>query len=74
VQIGIYFLLPLSVAVIHSILTLPELNQMVMKIGDLDVSRNILLIIGFIVVVYGGYFLATYWCSLGIIKEKRSLS
>jgi putative ABC transport system permease protein len=69
-----YFLLPLGVAVIHSMLTLPELNRMVMKIGNLDVSRNILLIIGFIVVVYGGYFLATYGCSVSIIKEKRSLS
>jgi putative ABC transport system permease protein len=74
VQIGIYFLLPLGMAVIHSILTLPELNTLLQKIGNVDVSKSILLIIGFIVVVYGGYFLATYRCSLNIIKEKRSLN
>ncbi|MDR0369036.1 MAG: hypothetical protein LBH96_00415 [Candidatus Peribacteria bacterium] len=73
-QIGIYFLLPLGMAVIHSILTLPELNTLLQKIGNVDVSKSILLIIGFIVVVYGGYFLATYRCSLNIIKEKRSLN
>jgi putative ABC transport system permease protein len=55
-------------------LTLPELNHMIQKIGNLDVSKNILLIIGFIIIIYGGYFLATYQCSVNIIKEKRGLN
>ncbi|MDR2190190.1 MAG: hypothetical protein LBP53_03185 [Candidatus Peribacteria bacterium] len=66
-----YFLLPLMVAVVHSMLTLPELNRTLQKVGNFDISRNIVLIICFIVVVYGGYFLATYRCSVSIIKEKR---
>jgi putative ABC transport system permease protein len=72
-QIGLYFMLPLAVALIHSFLSLPEVNKMVERIGNINASRNILLITAFIVLIYGGYFLATYRCSVHIIKEKRSL-
>jgi hypothetical protein len=53
-------------------LTLPELNHMLQKVGNLDVPKNIFWIICFIVLVYGGYFLATYGCSVSIIQEKKS--
>ena len=38
--------------------------------GDEQLSPSIIMTAIFIVVIYGGYFLITYYCSKNIIKEK----
>lgn len=69
-QIAIAFILPLFVAVIHAIFGLRELNELVQMLANIDLTGNIILTTLFIVVVYGGYFLATYLVSKNIINEK----
>lgn len=70
-QIGIFFLLPLALAIIHSAFGI----QFVMLILDGIISKEELLpsIIGAVAilsVIYGAYFMATYLGSKTIIKEE----
>ena len=68
-QIAITFSFPLVIALIHSYFGLKEINSLLISIGTVDLTSNILLTTLFMVVVYGGYFLITYWCSKSIIKS-----
>lgn len=68
-QIGIVFLTPLAVAIIHSFFGLKELTKLIQIFGSIDITKNIVITTLFIIVIYGGYFLATYICSKNIIKE-----
>lgn len=68
-QIGIAFLTPLAVAIIHSFFGLKELTKLIQIFGSIDITKNIVITTLFIIVIYGGYFLATYICSKNIIKE-----
>lgn len=70
-QIGIYFMLPLVVALIHSAVGLKEVTRIISVYGQMDLTKNIILTAVFLVVVYGGYFIATYYGSKGIIKEQE---
>lgn len=70
-QIGIYFILPLSVAIIHSIVGIREVSHLISLFGHLQLDKNILLTALFITIIYGAYFIATYLGSKGIIKEKE---
>ncbi len=67
--IAISFLLPLSVAVIHSVVALYKLNTIFKEFGELYSAATIILTTGFIIVIYGGYFLLTYTCSTNVIKD-----
>ncbi|MDD3187739.1 MAG: ABC transporter permease [Bacilli bacterium] len=68
-QIAIAFMLPLSVAIFHAYFGLKELNGVIKLLGNIDLSNNLILTTLFIVVIYGGYFLATYIVSKRIIKD-----
>lgn len=68
-QLGIFFLLPLFVAMIHSVFGM-QFIQFALSFfnrGDMLASVGITALILF--VIYGGYFLATYYGSKRIIKE-----
>lgn len=69
-QIGIYFLLPLGIAIVHSIVGLNVSNEVVSKFGTANMVSNIILASVFICVVYGAYFLATFISAKNIIKSK----
>lgn len=69
-QIAIFFLMPLVVAVVHSIFGI----QFALKLTAVQVQPQEMLpsVIGtaiFLVAIYGGYFFATYAGSKNIIKE-----
>lgn len=68
-QIAIAFITPLLVALFHSFFGLRELNGMISLMGDLDITKSIFLTSIFIIIVYGGYFIATYLASKNIIKN-----
>lgn len=68
-QIAIIFILPLSVAIFHATVGLTEINSLIKMLADIKVGKSLLLTSIFIVLVYGGYFLATYKISKRIIKE-----
>lgn len=70
-QIGIFFILPLILAIIHSIFGIQFALSMMSALASteelLPSAIATVIIIG---VIYGIYFLATYWGSKNIIKEE----
>lgn len=69
-QIGIFFLLPLILAIIHSIFGIQVANMMIETFGKGNQLVSILLTAGFIILIYGGYFLISYYSSKRIIRGK----
>lgn len=69
VQIGIMFIFPLTVALVHSFVALKEINYLISSIVNINIADNIIITTLFIVVAYGGYYLATYLASNRIINE-----
>ena len=70
VQILSYFLLPLFLAVIHSIVGLTVASREVIKVfGNMNVASTIFATSVFIVLVYGSYFLLTYVGSKSVINK-----
>lgn len=69
VQIGITFMFPLVVALIHSFVGLNEINHIINLMVNINITENIIITTMFIVLVYGGYYLATYLASNRIINE-----
>ena len=70
-QIGIFFLCPLVLAVIHSIFGLKFCELLLVTMGDPRLLESVTQAGGIIVAVYGGYFLLTYLCSRRMIRERR---
>ena len=70
-QIAVFFMLPLILALIHSVFGIMfAMKILEVLFGDEQLSPSIIMTAIFIVVIYGGYFLITYYCSKNIIKEK----
>ncbi len=69
-QIGIFFLLPLLLALIHSIFGIIFSVNILAIFGTNELLPSILMTASIIVIIYGGYFLLTYMCSKNIIKER----
>ena len=70
-QIAVFFLFPLLLAIIHSIFGIEFANYILKTIGTESLLSSIILTAVFLVVIYGGYFLVTYYCSKTIIKERN---
>ena len=70
-QIGIFFMFPLILAVIHSIFGTMFCNTILKTMGISFNLNAVILTSSLIVFIYGGYFLVTYFCSKNIIKENR---
>ncbi|MBU5315536.1 ABC transporter permease [Clostridium bornimense] len=70
-QIAIYFMVPLSLAIIHSIVGLKVSSDIVNVFGSGNIMIHIIISIVILVIVYGGYFLATYLGAKKMIKENR---
>jgi len=69
-QIGIYFFIPLSLALVHSAVGIHVANNAITLIGHLDILGNILFTAAVFLLIYGGYFLATYFGSKNMIRQK----
>lgn len=69
IQIGVFFAFPLLLAIIHSIFGIQVANMMLDTFGKAKILKSILMTAGFLIVIYGGYFVITYLCSKNIIKE-----
>ena len=71
-QISIFFLVPLVLAIIHSIFGIQfALSVISVQIKPEEMIPSIIATVIFLLVVYGGYFIATYVGSKNIIKEER---
>ena len=69
-QIAIYFGVPLLLALVHSIFGIRFANDMIAVVGRPSVLRDSIVTAVIIIVVYGGYFMATYFGSKKIIMTK----
>jgi putative ABC transport system permease protein len=71
-QIAIYFFIPLSLAIIHSIVGIHVANTAVSFIGGVNILGNTMVTAAIFLVIYGGYFLATYFGSKSMIRQKQN--
>jgi putative ABC transport system permease protein len=67
-QVAIYFMMPLSLAIVHSIVGLKLASDIVAIFGGASMVNHIVVASVVLVIVYGGYFLATYSGSKKMIK------
>ena len=70
IQVFLYFVLPLLLAVIHSIVGIKAANDVIADIGKLDAVASSIVTAIIILVVYGAYFLATCWGSRRMVRER----
>jgi putative ABC transport system permease protein len=71
-QIAIYFLLPLLLACIHSVVGIKVANDVITEMGHINVLGNIIITALLIALVYGSYFLATYFSSRQILLKVKT--
>lgn len=60
IQVLLYFILPISLALVHSIFGIKVANNVVAVFGDYDTVGNNIFVIGTILLVYTVYFVMTY--------------
>lgn len=70
-QVGVYFMLPLSLAIVHAIVGLKVSSFIVGVFGNASIMPNIIITAIIFVIIYGGYFLATYLGAKKNINEKN---
>lgn len=69
-QIGIFFIIPLILAIVHSIFGIKFANIILEGISQtVGLLPSIIMTAIFILIVYGAYFMATYFQSKSIIKK-----
>lgn len=69
VQVFIYFMLPLSLAIVHSVIGIKVTSQIISMFGHMEILAPALFT-GFIIcIIYGGYFIATYIGCKNMIKK-----
>lgn len=67
VQVGVYFVFPLVVAVCHAACALTSINGLISLVTGFDVSNALVATVCFVVALYGGYFLLTYQTSKAMV-------
>ena len=70
-QTGIFFLLPLLLAVIHSVFGMKFSVYVMQAFGTEKVGESVAVTSLILLLIYGGYFLVTYLGGKNIIKERR---
>ena len=72
-QTGTFFLLPLAVACIHSIFGMKFAMKVITIFGTDSIARPVLSALLVVILIYGGYFLLTYFGGRRIVggKNKR---
>lgn len=69
-QIFLAFFLPLSLAVIHAIVGMIAANQVISEVGHVDAAASSIITACFILVIYGAYFLLTYFSSRRLLQGR----
>jgi putative ABC transport system permease protein len=71
-QIAIYFMLPLALACVHSVVGIKVANDVISSMGQVNVIVNTLATAAVILIFYGSYFLATYFSSKNLILNNNA--
>lgn len=69
-QIFIFFMIPLLLAIVHSIFGIKFAKKILGTMGVSGLTSSITMTFIFLVLIYGGYFLLTYFASKNIIRER----
>ena len=69
-QTLIFFMLPLSLAIIHTIFGLKFCTWILNSMGVKDILDGSVITFAFLILIYGIYFIITYMCSKNIIKKR----
>lgn len=69
-QLAIYFLIPLMLAIIHSIVGITWINNILMSLKDINVFVPLLVTGSIFLLIYGIYFFITYLGYKRIIKTR----
>lgn len=70
-QVALAFGLPLILAVIHAVVGMKAANDVILEVGRVDSVYSSAVTAAFLVLIYGAYFLATYWGSKSIVNAKQ---
>ena len=70
-QVAIYFMMPLALAIIHSVVGIQLVNTLVVSFGRSDIIMSSFITAGIILIIYGSYFFITYLGYKNIIQTKR---
>ena len=70
VQIAIYFMVPLFLAIIHGVVGIYVANTVIMMVGEVNVLGSIVFTAVVFVLIYGVYFVGTYLSSKNLITNK----
>jgi len=70
-QTGIFFLLPLLLACIHSVFGMKFAIRVMEDFGTENLFQSIAVTSAILLLIYGGYFLVTYFSGRGIIRDKQ---
>lgn len=68
-EIAVYFILPLLLAIVHSIVGIQIVNNLMVMFGKGNIFVSALFTAGIIVLVYGSYFCVTYIGYKNILKS-----
>ena len=68
-EIAVYFLLPLLLAIVHSIVGIQIVNNIMVMFGKGNIFVSALFTAGIIVLIYGSYFCVTYIGYKNILKS-----
>ena len=69
-QTFIFFMMPLSIAVIHTIFGLKFCEWILKSLGITSILNGSYKTFIFLILIYGIYFIITYLCSKNIIRER----
>ena len=69
-QTFIFFTMPLSIAVIHTIFGLKFCEWILESLGITSILNGSYMTFIFLILIYGIYFIITYLCSKNIIRER----
>ena len=70
-QTLLFFMMPLSLAIIHTLVGLEFCKFILSSIGVNDILNGSIMTFIFLIIIYGIYFMITYLCSKNIIKENN---
>ena len=69
-QTLLFFMMPLSLAVVHTLVGLKFCKYILSSMGINDILNGSIITFIFLLIIYGAYFVVTYFNSKNIIREK----
>lgn len=70
-QVALAFGLPLTLAIVHAVVGMKAANDVILEVGRVDSVYSSAVTAAFLILIYGAYFLATYWGSRSIVNAKQ---